>query len=82
MTKGRTLGPLWRLKQMQRIIGGKPFVGESISTRQQERATDRKASFATVNQHYGLEPRKARRGIALVWARNLMRDRRKYKAAA
>jgi len=81
MSKGRTLGPLWRLVQMRPTIGGKFFRPVSIPTRQTERALDRKASFDSVNEQYGPEPRRARRGIARAWARNLMRDRRKTREA-
>jgi len=81
MSKGRTLGPLWRLKQMRCTVGGKVFRPVSMPTRQTERGLDRKAAFDSVNEHYGPEPRRARRGIARVWARKLMRDRRKAREA-
>jgi hypothetical protein len=73
--RGRTLGPLWRLIRWQKTQNGKPFTPVSIDSRQQERAKDRRASFETVKQHYGPEPRQARRNISRVWARNLMHER-------
>lgn len=80
MSKGRTQGPNWRAIQMRPTIGGKFFRPVSIPTRQSERALDRKAAFDSVNEHYGPEPRRARRGIALVWARNLMRERQNARS--
>jgi hypothetical protein len=44
-------------------------------TRQQKRALVRADAFRRVNAAYGLEPRKARRGIALAWARREWRSR-------
>src|SRR3989442_465061 len=44
-------------------------------TRQQTRAQERADAFRRVNAAYGLEPRRARRGIALVWARKEWRKR-------
>jgi hypothetical protein len=81
MSKGATLGPRWRSIQLRPTVGGKLFRPVSIPTRQTERALDRKAAFDSVNEQYGPEPRRARRGIARVWARNLMRDRRKTREA-
>lgn len=75
MSKGKTLGPLWRLRRWHNTQNGKPFNPASIETRQQERAKDRRASLETVNEHYRPEPRQARRNISRVWARNLMHER-------
>lgn len=41
----------------------------SVDSRQQRRARARKESFAQITKMHGPEPRKARRGIALVLAR-------------
>jgi hypothetical protein len=73
----RSLGKLWKLRIAARTMNGQPFNPVSISSRQQERAKDRKASLEAVNTHYGPEPRKARRSIARVWAQNLMNERQK-----
>jgi hypothetical protein len=73
----RSLGKLWKLRIAARTMNGAPFTIVSMPSRQQERAKDRQASLETVNQHYGPEPRKARRKIARAWAKKLMIDRRK-----
>jgi hypothetical protein len=44
-------------------------------TRQQTRAQERADAFRRVNAAYGLEPRKARRGIARAWATQAWRKR-------
>jgi hypothetical protein len=61
------------------LANGQPWIPESQKTRQRYRAAIRMLAFKQVNEKYGQEPRHARRGIALVWAKKAWQQ---YKESA